>query len=476
MKKLLFLMACGALATSVSAQRADKGIMFAPSMVQQVEEAQIYKPANVADVNRLLDINKAQGAARAASKGTAQGGSKWYDHYGMISAVNNDIFSTNANSFVWGMWFDTTVTQFYSGSGSLPQGYHKQNWSAMSQFVDPVTSKLFNDISFATDIQIKSFNTYQIDSINIQAAYVRMKTRPSSVVDTLYVSITPQGGSHYYMAKSDPTYGSKVATYTTADTARFCAPIEEDSVNNAAFPASTITGATRAFWKIPLTASMGDTPLASGSFTTRSFTFPVMNGTTPTPLNLPAGARFAITISFKSGDTWAANQDSLNSRHRFMPVTGHVNNGAMAYIRESYNDLSMSGMMFSGSPRFIPSTLIEIWNQPSMNYEYHNLSAHVVCSTCDLVGVNDVITNIARTAAYPNPASNQINVSFDLFERADVTVSLTNMMGQAVAAQSFKNTDKANVVFNTANLPAGVYTYTVDADGNRKTGRVVVAH
>lgn len=473
MKKLLLTALCGSVALGAFAQRAEKGVMFTQTTPMTVGETPSYKPADMGDVYRLLKINKAV-AERAAAKGTGAGGQRWYDHFAMMSAFNNNIFSTNANTFVWGMWFDSTVTQYFTASGSTPAGYRRVNWSSCEQFVDPVTSKMFNDISFANEIIIKPYNSYKIDSISIRGAYVRMSSRPAGIVDTLVISVAPQEGGHYYVAKQNPDYGSKVANYTTKDTVRFCAPLVVDSVNRAVFPASTLpSGTARAYWKEPLTAADGDTALANGSFTTREYTIAVPGG----GLTVPAGSRFAVAVTFKSGDTWTKNVDSLNKFHRFMPVSGFINNSYMQYIRESHNDLSMSGMMFSwDSSLYAPSGLIEIWNQPTMSYEHHNIAAHVVCADCDKVSVDDVQSNIERINAYPNPAAQVVVLPFVLKNSADVKVTMSNLFGQVVKEKEYKNVLVGSADFNVSDLVNGVYMYTIEVNGERKSGRVTVAH
>jgi len=49
-------------------------------------------------------------------------------------------------------------------------------------------------------------------------------------------------------------------------------------------------------------------------------------------------------------------------------------------------------------------------------------------------------------------------------------------MGQTVAVQRLGNTGSSKAIFNVASLSNGIYFYTVDAGGERKTGRFVVAH
>ena len=90
-------------------------------------------------------------------------------------------------------------------------------------------------------------------------------------------------------------------------------------------------------------------------------------------------------------------------------------------------------------------------------------------------GVNNV-SNTNSVNAYPNPANDAITVSFNLAGASKVSVSLTNAMGQVVATKNVDNTSNGKVEFSTSTLPAGVYFYTVTANGQPTTGRITVAH
>ena len=102
---------------------------------------------------------------------------------------------------------------------------------------------------------------------------------------------------------------------------------------------------------------------------------------------------------------------------------------------------------------------------------------HLTCTTCGVVNAVETITkNITSIQAYPNPANESVVVNFALNNSTTATVELSNTLGQVVATQVANNSANGSVTFNTAKLSAGVYFYTVIANGERSTGRVVVAH
>ena len=105
----------------------------------------------------------------------------------------------------------------------------------------------------------------------------------------------------------------------------------------------------------------------------------------------------------------------------------------------------------------------------------HRFAFHVDCPTCPTLSVADIQKDIVANA-YPNPATDEVRVPFTLKATADVNVTLTNLMGQVVKSQNMGNTAKAEAVFSTSDLANGVYIFTVEANGQRTTGRFVVAH
>ncbi len=92
------------------------------------------------------------------------------------------------------------------------------------------------------------------------------------------------------------------------------------------------------------------------------------------------------------------------------------------------------------------------------------------------VGINDISKVAILTKATPNPATADFTISFTQAVPAAAVVSITNTVGQVVATQNVAATTSGAATFSTASLPAGVYFYSVNADGGRSTGRIVVAH
>jgi len=96
-----------------------------------------------------------------------------------------------------------------------------------------------------------------------------------------------------------------------------------------------------------------------------------------------------------------------------------------------------------------------------------------------VVSTKNVVSNVSLGQVYPNPANNSVNITFTLAEDANVNVNLMNTVGQVLKSQSMGKLNAGSaktVTFSTADMPAGVYYYSVDVNGVRTTNRFVVSH
>jgi len=80
--------------------------------------------------------------------------------------------------------------------------------------------------------------------------------------------------------------------------------------------------------------------------------------------------------------------------------------------------------------------------------------------------------------AYPNPANTTLSIPFTLARDGQVTVSLTNVVGQVVASQTITAIagQSSKATFATGNLPSGMYIYTTSTNGRSVTGKVTITH
>lgn len=466
-KTLLFLLATAITGLTAMAQ-------------QQVSESVIMKSYNGGKMIPAFDQpahdfsshNSFQG-----NKSTATGGSRWYNPYDMINtSYLSGALDQQGNNYLFYIDWDSTIRQQFKDPNT---GYYygPVNWVAIAQFVDPIYSQGFTQTeggySSDQDILIKGGNTYSVDSIQFRGAYVIGKG-DSLTVDTMYFSVAAVPYDSF-------------RSYTTADTPtriyQNVTNYEGVTDNGGVMKILRLTMVdtnTRQFtfphvvkWKVPLDRSLRKPKNSAGTFSTADFSFPVPGG-----LNVPAGYGFAISMAFKPGEPWVPNVDSVASHHYFMPLASQGQSGArMPYFYYTYNDRNMSYLMhYEGTNRFSSTVGIEMANTVDFDKEFLDMGGYVTCNSCWDLSVAGANKNLLTAKAYPNPAASQVVIPFNLFGNADVTVSLINTMGQTVAIQKLGNTGSSKAIFNIATLSNGIYFYTVNAGGERKTGRFVVAH
>lgn len=75
-----------------------------------------------------------------------------------------------------------------------------------------------------------------------------------------------------------------------------------------------------------------------------------------------------------------------------------------------------------------------------------------------------------------NPSATDVTLNFDLQFPADVTVSLTNVLGEAILKESSRsfNSGHQNIYFNTSYLPDGIYIAVITMNGQNYSRQVVI--
>jgi hypothetical protein len=76
-------------------------------------------------------------------------------------------------------------------------------------------------------------------------------------------------------------------------------------------------------------------------------------------------------------------------------------------------------------------------------------------------------------SVYPNPANEEVKVSFNLNGAASASVNVIDMTGKVVASQEAAAGSNA-VSINTSNLSAGVYSVSFTANNTTVTKKLVV--
>jgi uncharacterized repeat protein (TIGR03803 family) len=113
------------------------------------------------------------------------------------------------------------------------------------------------------------------------------------------------------------------------------------------------------------------------------------------------------------------------------------------------------------------------------NYIADSLMIFVIDTTGSTVGIyssSKVYDN--KFTVYPNPAKDDLFVYYELNKAGDITVELSNALGQSIKTEAFKNEAagefKHRIDISSLHLQAGVYFISIQNDNRKYTQRLVV--
>ena len=468
MKKILLLIISGIFALSAFAQQRIPSIVVNRTIQQKA-----------AARNHGTRVKSNQLGARFANKTTSPGtGGAWYDYAGTISGAGS---SLDTGLFALYIWQDTAAIfadvpdTNYIGYGIPDSSYYYP--TSLGVLFNPMDSAWVPSGNF-----IPPSSGYTIDSVTIIGIY----GRPIGVTYTDSIKLTfvyGDGSSTSNMPFSyfnDNVYISLLG-YPAGDSSIYFPEILWDSLLNTATGGTT--GIAPITYTFPLTAA--DTSVAN-----------LFMRTYPINIVVPDSNFTGMSISFISGATsfpafplkdTIRYADGLFKYGCFMPVVASIHDtgtwlyppvtGVTSPTIKITDDFTPGYFKIERVDDYFDSSYLPDWFSPSFGST--PLQTPDVLFHAYRVGHLEAPTanSIAnKVTAYPNPASNEVTITYQLNNTDDVTVSVTDILGQVVNEQRINSVSGGNVVVNTALLSQGVYFYTVTANGQRNTGRIVVVH
>lgn len=390
--------------------------------------------------------------------------SRWYSYVSALDTLNGGNGTVINNIKGQRIWQDSTVKQlFTSGAGTI-------NYSSYYNVLDPM-APAFNDVfNYPDQMQIGPTNTYTVDTVVVWGSYLRPK---GGNPDTLIISLVKGSAT---AANNDILYYNPGKTsfpemltnnYVTgigADTMMVLPTLDPDITKRIAKNKNQ----SYVFKKVLTDAD-------TSSFVT-PYDFAI-----PTALAGEAGEMVGVSVTYKSGNPWIANVDTVSKLNNFLGIySEHTAGAAQPYYGNSPDfDLNMSGSMFSFAPEdYFPSFFIEGWNSTAVGTEIAWIDYHLNCTTCGTVGVNDVKNKEVNASVFPNPATSNVTFEINLTNSAkNVTIELTNTVGQLakhVNVGAINSGDAHTVDMNVTGLPKGIYFYTINADGQTYSNKLMI--
>ena len=467
MKKALLLLSAGFVSFGAWAQENKSGSLMLANP-QQENRSALSVPDNIKQ-----DIIKFREERNKVLKNTA-GGTRVFNYLRYLAALDPSVLNSYTLPY---MWFDFNGMAIYQGATSLE--LDTIPLSSVATVLHPQSEILngayyFDDLypNPGTAMMLTNADAYVLDSVSFSSVYGRNRAK-YDVVDTLRFAIVYGDGT--------PASNLQIGRFTNLRTQYGYDTVEYVRLpyDSVAHTATNLPGGPNVIIKDIYLDSFANTEF-SGNY---AFTVPVN-------LSIPAGNYVAASATFISGDpsfvpfadTVFAGSATPNRPFKYGMMRPFVYEESVGNF-PTYHP----GDRNSGGFKFLPPT--NGWNAsyiPTFAYivdeaqfEYNDFDFFISCATCDkVVGVNKVSDIITSVAAYPNPATDFVQIPVTVSQSASVKVSLVNTVGQVVDARDLGTVaagTSASASFSTAHLAPGVYLYTVDAAGQRQTGRFVVA-
>lgn len=443
--------------------------------------------------NSMYFANTAAGASKTTAAMT-----RWYNYsvYLQQKADYDRTVAGTGTQFLdfYGplMWNDTVNMVSYNAT----TGYGKRHLTLVSfgSVLHPQYPG-FNrtDLFGAGIMRLTSADAYSVDSMSFSYWYTQGSKATPGHTDTLRFAFLVGNGSSSNSIFSAGTVGGTGSLYPGGT--KF-PDVAYDSVLNVAVGKST---GTPAQYMDILFAHNTDTSVFSKS---RRFEIKDKSTGLAAPIAVPAANFVSCIMSYKSGDP-ATILKTLPG-DTLAGVGGRyydIMQPFVDYVTEqdpASNPDTEPAVLYYDSTDFnvglfkqLPNTDVSGWHNlylpnwawsgsfPSGAWYYQSpdLGYHIICNTCNAVTAEvKNASSVNSINAVPNPATSELNIMFSLANATNVSVSLTNVLGQVVATQNINNTANGKATFNTAALPSGVYVYTLQANGEKATGRVVVSH
>jgi len=464
MKKLLLLSILGGAALGAQAQQAKPSVVSIPT-----------NRANTKNIAVAANSEAVQSASAAVGNKGAAVVSRWYNH-GYAKLMENTIdpsewYSEDYATFQ-PIWQDSTVG--FSDEPSIginvlsfAQTFHPQADIYNDEFLFP-----------GEDLYLNNTTPYNLDSVSVMGIYTRTN---ESYVDTLIFTFLKEQGSNQFLYFS---YGPDAASLYGIDSFAVLlwngAAYQNAPINQISYSYGSVDLPDAVQIKVPLNNAVFADSLPNGLH---------MISAAPN-IAVGAGSKISVSVAFKSGTTYTPGTpiDDYNYfgfiSHEaipggFTPVDG--NDLSMSYIVRKDSAGTMAAPATATAPAlnfFMPTLAFSLPTSGPYSLEDHDISWKITANAETPGAVANVNSGITANA-FPNPANTSLNVPVTVKADANVSVNITNAVGQVVATQNLGKVaagQKATATFNTAALANGVYFYTVEANGQRLTQRFAVAH
>jgi hypothetical protein len=175
----------------------------------------------------------------------------------------------------------------------------------------------------------------------------------------------------------------------------------------------------------------------------------------------PGNDPFVMEISNDAGTTWNKVEftyvSDVNWRRFAFKVQDYTTLTAQMKVRFTASDSTLASQPSNGqSVSEAAIDEFQVWNNNGMG-----------------VHETDIASNIGL---YPNPAVNNFTVAFELESKKDITMEITNVIGQVLWSKNYGTLGSGSYSYkiDTHELPSGIYQLHIKSNEGTVTRKVSV--
>jgi len=364
--------------------------------------------------------------------------SRWYDYASTMDAAMGKV-SKLARTYLFP---DTLINANYGGTYDSPWVH------AISIVIDP-KSAWFEE---AAKQAITSTTAYTVDSVEMWCSYTRATA--AGIIDTLRFEVTTT-------ADTDGMGGYYFTSMTNYNT---------DTLFFKAFKRTSLIldGTTKT--TIDFLLHETDTvPNAAGGWNV----FGIAANAA-----VAANDLLGVTVKFIPGYVYTAT-DTLNSKN-YISFYSMEEMGDNTYPNYTKRDWNSSQIVSSSSTKTTSSWFglyVPEWAY-TQSYSFENhLITYKITADAGFTGVENTTNNgLSVSQNRPNPFTGMTTVNYSLTKATNVNVIIYNVAGAKVMTinKGVQAAGSHKVEINASDLQAGVYYYTLTADGYTVTKKMIV--
>jgi len=182
----------------------------------------------------------------------------------------------------------------------------------------------------------------------------------------------------------------------------------------------------------------------------------------PLYLNISATEDYSInTIAYRYG-----NEFTFGGNFKIQPFVGTYGNNLATYnlVNNAVEAIAVLDQPVN-SLAFLDDDLY-VGGNFQTNLVSHNVNflGKIVSTT----GINESVSDI-NINVYPNPTNGSVHIDFKN-TKSNVSIRLTNALGQVVLTKNYKSTNHINFDLDT---PKGLYFLQIESDGEVITKKII---